>query len=194
MQDVRPTKPSMFETTLSSLKRMNKRQFIAQIFNFLSVVSTAYMIWKGISVYTNCESPIVVVLSESMSPAFERGDILFLSMSDSPILAGDICVFKIEGRDIPIVHRALKVHEKANPNPQSNEKEVFILTKGDHNTVHDRSLYAKNQEWLNRKDLIGRVVGYLPYMGMVTIIMTDYPKFKYAILAGLGVLVLTTRE
>lgn len=146
------------------------------------------MIWKGISVYTNCESPIVVVLSESMSPAFERGDILFLSMRDTPIIAGDICVFKIDGRDIPIVHRALKVHER------NLDGETFILTKGDHNSVHDRSLYAKNQEWLNRKDLIGRVVGYLPYMGMVTIVMTDYPKVKYAVLLGLGLLVLTTRE
>jgi signal peptidase len=167
---------------------MNKRQMLNQLFNFLSVISTAYMIWKGISVYTNCESPIVVVLSESMSPAFERGDILFLSMRSAPIVAGDICVFKIEGRDIPIVHRALKVHE------QKETGEEFILTKGDHNNVHDRSLYAKNQEWLQRKDLIGRVIGYLPYMGMVTIIMTDYPKVKYAVLASLGLLVLTTRE
>ena len=61
----------------------------------------------------NTESSIVVVLSESMSPAFERGDILFLSMFKSdPVVVGDICVFKLKGRDIPIVHRVVKVHEK----------------------------------------------------------------------------------
>lgn len=48
-----------------------------------------------------------------MSPAFERGDILFLTMFKSePIVAGDIVVFNVKGRDIPIVHRVLKVHRE----------------------------------------------------------------------------------
>lgn len=88
-----------------------------------------------------------------MSPAFERGDILFLTMGDSPIQAGDIVVFRIDKREIPIVHRALKVHQR------KQDGEVFILTKGDHNRLDDRSLYAPGQEWLMKKDLIGRVVG-----------------------------------
>jgi signal peptidase len=48
-----------------------------------------------------------------MEPAFYRGDLLLLTnYRDEPIRAGDITVFRIEGRDIPIVHRVLKVHEK----------------------------------------------------------------------------------
>jgi len=48
-----------------------------------------------------------------MSPAFERGDILFLGkFMQWPIVPGDIVVFSIKGRDIPIVHRTLKVHEE----------------------------------------------------------------------------------
>ena len=45
-----------------------------------------------------------------MEPAFYRGDLLLLTndMND-PIRAGDITVFKIDGRDIPIVHRVIKV-------------------------------------------------------------------------------------
>jgi signal peptidase len=35
---------------------------------------------------------------------------------------------------------------------------------------------------------------YVPFLGMITIIMTDYPKVKYALLAALGTLVLVTRE
>ena len=34
--------------------------------------------WKGISVIADSPSPIVVVLSGSMEPAFQRGDLLFL--------------------------------------------------------------------------------------------------------------------
>ena len=48
-----------------------------------------------------------------MEPAFHRGDLLFLTNNrEDPIRAGEIVVFKVEGRDIPIVHRVLKLHEK----------------------------------------------------------------------------------
>ena len=51
--------------------------------------------------------------SGSMEPAFFRGDLLFLGNDvQEPIRAGEIVVFKIEGREIPIVHRVIKVHEK----------------------------------------------------------------------------------
>jgi len=45
-----------------------------------------------------------------MEPAFARGDILFLSNPKKPIEIGEICVFKIPGRDIPIVHRVIDRH------------------------------------------------------------------------------------
>ena len=51
--------------------------------------------------------------SGSMEPAFHRGDLLLLTHEQNgPIYVGDIVVFKIEGREIPIVHRVLKVHQK----------------------------------------------------------------------------------
>lgn len=90
-------------------------------------------------------------LSESMSPAFERGDILFLTLfRKDPIVAGDIVVFKIPGRDIPIVHRVIKIHEN---------QEIKALTKGDNNDVHDRGLYNRGQKWLNTHHIVGRVKG-----------------------------------
>lgn len=49
-----------------------------------------------------------------MEPAIYRGDILFLTNHNEPVRAGEIVVFKIKGRDIPIVHRVMAVHEKAN--------------------------------------------------------------------------------
>lgn len=55
----------------------------------------------------------VFLCSGSMEPAFHRGDLLFLTnFREDPIRAGEIVVFKVEGRDIPIVHRVIKVHEK----------------------------------------------------------------------------------
>ena len=70
------------------------------------------MMWKAAGIYFNTKSPLVVVLSESMSPAFERGDILFIRNDLArPVQKGDITVFELRGKEIPIVHRALKIHE-----------------------------------------------------------------------------------
>uniref|UniRef100_A0A023FB37 Signal peptidase complex catalytic subunit SEC11 n=2 Tax=Triatoma infestans TaxID=30076 RepID=A0A023FB37_TRIIF len=184
----------MIQGALDELRRMNKRQvlsrkhFLYQCLSFGMIVSSALMIWKGLMVVTGSESPIVVVLSGSMEPAFHRGDLLFLTnFQDDPVRVGEIVVFKVEGRDIPIVHRVLKLHEKRNGT-------VKFLTKGDNNSVDDRGLYAPGQYWLTKKDVVGRARGFLPYVGMVTIYMNEYPKFKYAVLACLGLYVLVHRE
>ena len=52
------------------------------------------------------------------------------------------------------------------------------LTKGDNNQVDDRGLYAPGQIWLERKDIIGKAKGFIPYIGIVTILMNDYPQLK----------------
>merc|ERR1719249_547506 len=62
---------------------MDKRQFYYQVLSFGMIVSSALMIWKGLMVVTGSESPIVVVLSGSMEPAFHRGDLLFLTNGDN---------------------------------------------------------------------------------------------------------------
>jgi signal peptidase I len=114
-----------------------------------------------------------------MEPAFYRGDILFLNNGPAPITTGEVVVFNIDGRDIPIVHRVVKVHDRgAGPSPADdlergrggNEKAASplpprgapaqdILTKGDNNWGDDRALYARGQKWLAREHVMGRVVG-----------------------------------
>jgi signal peptidase I len=66
--------------------------------------------WKGLSVFTDSPSPIVVVLSGSMEPAFQRGDLLFLwnrnLLEDTNV--GEVVVYNVRGKDIPIVHRVVR--------------------------------------------------------------------------------------
>lgn len=70
------------------------------------IIFTALMLWRGLSLWTGSESPVVVVLSGSMEPGFHRGDILFLNMwREDKFDPGDVIVFQVEGRGIPIVHR-----------------------------------------------------------------------------------------
>ena len=59
--------------------------------------------------HPHTHTQVVVVLSGSMEPGFYRGDILFLYQPHAPLQAGDIVVFNTDGREIPIVHRVIKV-------------------------------------------------------------------------------------
>lgn len=176
---------------LAAVKAFNKREALLQGVNLGLIVTSALMIWKTLILITGSESPVVVVLSGSMEPGFYRGDILFLHMGRRPVRAGEIVVFNINGRDIPIVHRAIKVHERASKEPHTD-----ILTKGDNNRGDDRVLYAAGQDWLHHpnKHIMGRVVGYLPYVGMVTIVMNDHPWAKYALIGVLALFVITSKE
>ncbi|XP_022749700.1 signal peptidase complex catalytic subunit SEC11C-like isoform X1 [Durio zibethinus] len=169
------------------MKSTQIRQTLYQAISLGMVIASALMIWKGLICITGSESPIVVVLSGSMEPGFKRGDILFLYMNKDPIRAGEIVVFN-DGRDVPIVHRVIEVHE------QHGSKEADILTKGDANDMDDRILYTSSQRWLQQKYIMGRAVGFLPYVGWVTIIMTDKPIIKYILLSALGLLVITSKE
>lgn len=54
------------------------------------------MMWKGLSIAADSPSPIVVVLSGSMEPAFQRGDLLVLWNRYYPTDVGDIVVYKVK--------------------------------------------------------------------------------------------------
>ena len=84
------------------------RQGAAQVLNFALILSTAFMMWKGLSVVADSPSPIVVVLSGSMEPAFQRGDILLLWNRGRDTQIGEVVVYNVKGKDIPIVHRVVR--------------------------------------------------------------------------------------
>ena len=79
---------------------------IYQGLQFGMIVASAVMIWNVMKLSLWTESPVVVVLSGSMEPAMQRGDVLFLH-KNTPIVNGDIIVYELEGENIPIVHRVV---------------------------------------------------------------------------------------
>lgn len=93
---------------ISAISNLQPRQLATQVLNFALVLSTAFMLWKGISIISDSPSPIVVVLSGSMEPAFQRGDLLFLWNRARETQVGEVVVYNVKGKDIPIVHRAVR--------------------------------------------------------------------------------------
>ncbi|KAL9225762.1 hypothetical protein vseg_001650 [Gypsophila vaccaria] len=173
----------MLNQLKKSICTLPVRTTATQLISLGSVVALALIIWNSLVLLTGCESPVVVVLTGSMEPGFKRGDILFLNLNKTPFLAGEIVVFRIEEKEIPIVHRVTKVHKRR------DSDEVNLLTKGDNNEYDDSyGIYADDQLWLENSHVIGRVKGYLPYVGYVTIFMTDQPLIKYLLIGGMSIL------
>lgn len=168
------------ENEIRTLKRMSVRQKLIQFVNAGYSVVGSYMIYKMFSILLNNDSPIVVVLSESMSPGFERGDILWLANKEFSV--GEMTVFKFNKGDIPCVHRCIK---------QFGER---YLTKGDNNLVDDTSLYALGKPYLTRNYIKSVVIGYIPYFGQITLWTSSVPGLKNVILLFVGVSVFLTRE
>jgi len=168
-------------------------------------VSTAFSLWKALGLLTDSPSPIVVVLSGSMEPVFHRGDLLVLSNRKQAVDVGDVVVYNVKGRDIPIVHRVIKQHWRRDEN--GTEKQ-FLLTKGDNNPTDDIELYARGQIYLDRQqEIIGLVEGYniliiwmlstrrfVPYVGMITIWMNEIKWIKYSVIGILGLFAILQRE
>jgi len=161
------------------------------------------MLWKAISVATASSSPIVVVLSGSMEPAFQRGDLLFLWNRSPRAEVGEIVVYNVRGKDIPIVHRTVRTFsEEAKPKRKAgtspavpSEPSHKLLTKGDNNIADDTELYAQGQSYLDRKeDIVGSVRGYIPGVGYVTIMLSEHPWLKTALLGIMGLMVILQRE
>ena len=77
---------------------------------------------------------------------------------------------------------------------ESRRSEAKLLTKGDNNIADDTELYARGQDYLDRDDVVGSVFGYIPFVGYVTILLSEHPWLKTVMLGVMGLLVLVQRE
>jgi len=74
---------------------MKPRKIAIQVTTIGMIVGSALLIWKTLMLITLCESPVVVVLSGSMEPAYFRGDLLFLTNYEGPVEVGDVIVYQL---------------------------------------------------------------------------------------------------
>jgi|SRR5688572_18601243 len=85
------------------------RQYIKQPLSSLLLLSHVFMAWKALSILTLSSHPVHVIISASMEPAFQRGDIIFIWNRTEVISVGDIPVIWFENYPLPMTHRAIKV-------------------------------------------------------------------------------------
>jgi signal peptidase len=143
-----------------------------------------------------------------MEPAFYRGDLLFLTNPvNEPYQLGDITVYKVREVTSQISYgaydygvdpwrgysnrascnrKSLHVSNRTDPAQSMPIDHVYridtpleqeILTKGDNNEYDDISLYRR-MKWLERRHIVGKVRGFLPYVGYVTIAMVQPASYS----------------
>ena len=135
-------------------KSGNKSTLFFIIIGIVLAVTVNY----GMSFVMATQYPIVAVESNSMVPFFYRGDILVIKgASQDELKTGDVIVFSVPGRPVPIVHRIIA------KNPDNTYQ-----TKGDANS--DQHPWEKSIEFTQIK---GREILILPFLGWVKIGMTE---------------------
>jgi len=92
---------------------------------------------------------------------FNEGDIMVLFGSEPEnIKIGHVVVYESHPDYPPIIHRVVS---------KEQDSEIFLRTKGDHNTIPDRDIVGQEK-------LLGKAVMRIPYLGWVKIGFTKLIK------------------
>ena len=145
---------------------ISKKKVIASLLLIFFAFFGSFIIFFILQIALDTDTPMVVVISDSMAPKIKKGDLLFIQGRDpEDIIEGDVIVFNADwsgAPDEPIVHRVVDIRKVGG--------DWEFRTKGDANRYKDR-------EWVDEDDVIGVVCGHIPYIGWIKIVLTDYGLF-----------------
>jgi signal peptidase len=147
---------------------ISKKKIIISLLLIFFAFFGSFIIFVILQFALNSETPMVVVISDSMKPTINKGDLLFVQGRDpEDIEEGDIIVFDAHdlwsgAPDEPIVHRVVDIHK--------HDGKFYFNTKGDNNAKRD-------EEPIPGHRVKGVVCGRVPYIGWIKIVMTDYGLF-----------------
>lgn len=118
------------------------------------IIFLVYFMFQGIrnnEVPTILSHQLYIVRSNSMSPTFETGSLLFVRILEPELIEeGDIITYKRTQEAVPTTHRVVEI--------LNEQGELQFITRGDANNVNDPNP-------LDANDMIGRVSWYVPYLG-----------------------------
>ncbi len=157
----------MNQTTKKEKKPASRKKIIIAVVMISIAFFGSFLVYFILQISFNTESPIVVVVSGSMEPQIHKGDLLFVmgrepeNIKNGTIIDkdGDIIFAYWPGAPAdPIVHRVINKYQEGDT--------WYFETKGDANSIPDQGRRSED-------DIIGVVVGGIPYIGWVKIFLTD---------------------
>lgn len=161
------------KTIREKFNSLPKKKLIISVVMISIAFFGSFFVYFILQISLNTETPVVVVVSGSMSPHINEGDLLFVQgrapqdIRNGSIIEqdGDVIVFNawnLPGwpsapRD-PIVHRVV--------GKWLDGGTWYFQTKGDANPIQDPVPIPEDR-------VLGVVVGGIPFIGWVKIILTD---------------------
>jgi signal peptidase len=146
--------------------------------------------------------PVVAVVSNSMSPTFNRGDLVVVQGAQPQDLkVGDVIVFSVKTRGAPIIHRIIEVKNSTfqtlgdNNNP-TKEKCVNYRCSNpiDGCSCNNYCGQLPEECTIYPEQIQGRMLFSIPLLGWVKVIAVDYvfprPELAAIILIGIAVIYL----
>ena len=159
----------MKNATEKEKKPVPKKKIIIAVVMISIAFLGSFLVYFILQISFNTETPIVVVVSGSMEPQIHEGDMLFVMGIEPENIksgtiedkTGDIIVFNAQWPTAPldpIVHRVIYKYQVGD--------KWYFETKGDANVLPDPGEVSED-------DIIGVVVGGIPYIGWVKIFLTE---------------------
>lgn len=144
------------------------RKFISILFNvtvsFIMLVSILYIISAAQTQSNPTHIPSILgftpltVVSGSMSPGIETGDMVIIRKGNKNVKPGDIITYRLE--DVLVTHRVKNISD-------TNAAEVFI-TQGDANSVADLKT-------VERGNILGKYIFKIPMGGYIKASLRGLP-------------------
>ncbi|KAH0570661.1 Signal peptidase I [Spironucleus salmonicida] len=158
---------------LSLIVSVNWRIVVYRALIGLHALATTSLYWHMMKFLTHNDIPMSVVLTGSMEPGFIRGDAvaLYTLFDQKPVDVGDIVVWKMTQKPVPIVHRII---EKRIIGDQ-----IGYITKGDANADSDVQLYDNGLVYIQDKDLMATGDFLTPTLGYQTLYYTESLLYRF---------------
>jgi signal peptidase len=135
---------------------MGVKNIMLWVLLFLCIAGIAYSIPHILRYTLRSDEPIMTIISRSMWPALNRGDVVFVKhASPADIQVGTVVVFRHKGG--LAVHRVVEVDGQR------------IITKGDANTDVDAPITYK--DIVGRVPTVGSGLVKIPYIGRLGLLI-----------------------
>ncbi len=144
---------------------VNKKKTIVTVVTVALVLLAPFIAYGILQLSLGTPHPIVVVISDSMQPNVNKGDVLFVRGEEtSNVQNGDVIVFDAIGLwygapQEPIVHRIV--------DKWISDEVWYFVTKGDANEYPDPVPIPE-------KGIFGVMSLRVPFIGWVKIVLFDY--------------------
>ena len=161
------------KTIKEKFKSFDKKKVIISILLISIAFFGSFFIYFILQISLNTQTPVVVVVSGSMSPNINKGDLLFIQGKNPEDIRngsaieqdGDVIVFDAWGLEgwvfapqDPVVHRVI--------DKWLDGSTWYFQTKGDANPLPDPAPVPEDR-------IFGVVIGGIPFIGWVKIVLTD---------------------